>query len=118
MLRSRAQRGVSKHEAATDRAASSFETRCYAPLLRMRRSESRPVAKSSGLRLPRLHVAQEEGAHRAGALHVDQPAIDERKAAVERPRHRFADMHLAGLAERFHAAGDIHGRAPDVEREL
>jgi hypothetical protein len=36
MLRSRAKRGVSKHEAATV-PAPSFETRCFAPLLRMRR---------------------------------------------------------------------------------
>ncbi len=27
-------------------------------------------------------------------------------------------MHPAGLAERLHAARDVHGRAPDVEREL
>jgi hypothetical protein len=39
----RSEGGVSKHEAAGYRnngAAPSFETRCYAPLLRMRRGES------------------------------------------------------------------------------
>jgi hypothetical protein len=37
MLRSVAKQRVSKREAATDRAASSFETPRYARLLRMRR---------------------------------------------------------------------------------